>query len=391
MPLKLIAVIATLAFSWPSHLRAGDVVKITIPRHSELTPVQRLNRAGVDAIQRKQLDKAATLFYKAYLFDPADPFTLNNLGYISEVQGELDRAQHFYALAAKQGSDANIDRSNARQLRGKPMQYAFQSLQEDPMRLNRMNVDALTLLSEDRGFEAAALLRVALSLDPQNPFTRNNMGVADETIGDYENALKEYDAAADLHSSELVVVTLNRSWRGKPVSEMAASSARRLEERMRKMDPTEEHAILLTMRGVSAANQNDWMAAKQYFLNAYSIDPTSAFTLNNRGYVAEKDGDLETAQFFYEKARLSRDSNDRVGVATDRSAKGKKLFAVATDSNLQVDRKLEKYSEDRRQQTGPIELTPRDNSPTGESTVLPTKSSSAEIPSAAASSDLQHN
>jgi hypothetical protein len=29
----------------------------------------------------------------------------------------------------------------------------------------------------------------------------------------------------------------------------------------------------------------------------------SAFSLNNRGYVAEMDGDLETAQFFYGKAR----------------------------------------------------------------------------------------
>ena len=55
---------------------------------------------------------------------------------------------------------------------------------------------------------------------------------------------------------------------------------------------------MLTLRGVSATNQNDWSTAKQDFLQAYSLDSDSAFSLNNLGYVAEKDGDLETAQFY---------------------------------------------------------------------------------------------
>jgi len=80
--------------------RAGDL-RITLPRRSKLTPVQRLNREGVEAVQKRHYDKAEALFYKAYLFDPSDPFTLNNLGYISELQGQLDRAQNFYKLAAE--------------------------------------------------------------------------------------------------------------------------------------------------------------------------------------------------------------------------------------------------------------------------------------------------
>ena len=76
--------------------RAGDL-KLTLPKRSELTFVQRLNRDGVDALRKQQYEKAETLFYKAYLFDPGDPFTLNNLGYISELQGQLDRAQKFYS------------------------------------------------------------------------------------------------------------------------------------------------------------------------------------------------------------------------------------------------------------------------------------------------------
>ena len=39
------------------------------------------------------------------------------------------------------------------------------------------------------------------------------------------------------------------------------------------------------------------------------------------------------------------------------------LSTVATDSNQKVDGELEKYSQARHQLTGPIELTPRDNTP----------------------------
>jgi len=358
MSLKFITALAIIASMGP-RAWAGDVLKITIPRRSELTPVQRLNREGVEEVKKHQYEKAAAVFYKAYLYDPADPFTLNNLGYISELQGELDRAHKFYALASEQGSNANIDRSNAKQLEGKPMQSAFQSLQDVPMRVNRMNVNALNLISKDGGSQAVSLLQEALRLEPQNPFTLNNLGVAYEAVGDYDNAMKYYVAAAELHSTEPIVVTLDRSWRGKQVSTMSRVSARRLDERMKKMGGAEVSSALFTMRGVSAANENDWLTAKKDFLNAYSLDPGSAFSLNNRGYVAEMDGDLETAQFFYDKARKADNADARVGLATQRVAQGKKLFVVATDSNQQVDGELVKYSEQRHLETGPIELTPR--------------------------------
>ena len=76
---------------------------------------------------------------------------------------------------------------------------------------------------------------------------------------------------------------------------------------------------------VSATNRNDWQAARQDFLKAYSLDPNSAFSLNNLGYVSERDGDLETAQFFYTKAQNAGDANARVGLASDSAAEGEKL------------------------------------------------------------------
>ena len=119
---------------------------------------------------------------------------------------------------------------------------------------------------------------------------------------------------------------------------------------------------MCTIHGVFEVNQNDWASARRDFLRAYSLDPTSAFTLNNLGYVAEKDGDLESAQYFYEKAQHANNAGTRVGFATQLSAEGRNLDAVATDSNEKVDDALEVYSQQRRGQTGPVELTPRGDS-----------------------------
>jgi tetratricopeptide (TPR) repeat protein len=363
-PVIILGVIACFGMQTAS---AGGAT-LTIPRRSELTPVQRLNRDGVKAVKDHQYEKAEALFYKAYLYDPADPFTLNNLGYVAELQGQLDRAHKFYELASEQGCDADIDLSNVKQLEGKPMMSALANLKGQPMRLNRMNVDAMMLLSQSRAFEAVAVLEQARRLDPRDPFTLNNLGVADEAIGDYEGALKNYAAVVAAHSSEPVVVTLDRSWRGKTVSEMAAASAMRLKRRMQNANTSVVEAAMFNLHGVYEANQNDWAAAKQDFLRAYSLDAGSAFSLNNRAFVAERDGDPESAQFFYEKARRALDSGERIGMATQRSAEGKPLSSVAADSNRNVDNELDEYGRQRRRENGPVELTPRDGAPTGDST-----------------------
>ena len=98
----LVAVcVCTLWIAQAAH--AGDL-KIYLPRRSKLTPVQALNRDGVEAARKNNLEKAKSLFYRAYLLDPDDPFTLNNMGYVSELEGKAKEAQHFYALAGTHGN-----------------------------------------------------------------------------------------------------------------------------------------------------------------------------------------------------------------------------------------------------------------------------------------------
>lgn len=357
---KVIVCIALAAGPFLAWAGEGKVLKI--PMRSELTPVQRLNREGVKAIEKHDYRGAETLFYKAYLYDPADPFTLNNLGYVSELEGDLERATRFYQLATEQGSNASIDMSNAKHLEGKPMRDALINLQDPQMRVNRTNIQAMRLLAQNHGFQAVALLKQVLPLDQRNAFTLNNLGVASEATGDFDGALRYYRAAASLNSSEPAAVTTDQAWRGKSVSEMAAASAKRLEKRIRNGGPVEAQAEMYTIHGVFEVNQNDWASARRDFLRAYSLNPNNAFTLNNLGYVSERDGDLESAQFYYEKAQRADNAGTRVGFATQLSAEGRSLNAVANDSNDKVDGALEVYSQQRRRQTGPVELTPRGDS-----------------------------
>ena len=255
------------------------------------------------------------------------------------------------------------------------------------MRVNRLNLEAVNLLSEGRNFEATGLLQQALSLDPQDPFTLNNLGAADEATGDLGGAMKYYTAAAQARSSDVVAVTQNRSWQGKSVSEMAAANAMRLEGRSQENGSGETQVSLLSRQGVFAANENDWVTAKRDFMQAYALDPSDAFSLNNRGYVAERDGDLESAQFFYQKAGRAYDAGFPVGLATSPSVKGQALSRVATQSRQEVDGALDIYSRERRGQPGSIELTPRGTGEAGESAAPPQQPSSPDAPPPTAPED----
>lgn len=344
--------------------QAGELkdLKITIPRRGKLTPVQRLNREGVEALKKHKFSKAEQLFYKAYLYDPGDAFTLNNLGYISELQGQVDRAQHFYDLAAQQSSDAVVDLASAPEIKGRPMKDAV-ALANAPLQINHANVEAVRLLSQGRAPEADLILQRALKSDPHNIYTLNNMGVAKEMEGENQQALNYYDQASAASANATAVVTTNSSWRGRPVAQMAQQNAKALRQYLGRVQNVREQVAELNLQGVSAVNRNDMRAADTDFRKAYALDPNDAFTLNNIGYVAELEGDQETAQFFYQHARQAMDASAVVGVASRRTAEGKKLFAVADDNTSRVDTRVTQQRQTlQRQENGPVALHRRDNS-----------------------------
>jgi Tfp pilus assembly protein PilF len=115
-------------------------LRIPLPKKSKYTPVQQLNRDGVAALKKHDISKAKRLFYKAYLIDPNDPFTLNNLGYVSELEGSRERAERYYDQAKANTSEAIIDRSTSQDAQGKTVANVAGHTAEGPMKVNQLIV-----------------------------------------------------------------------------------------------------------------------------------------------------------------------------------------------------------------------------------------------------------
>jgi len=343
---------ASLAF-------AGDL-RVPLPGRGISTPTQKLNRDGVAELKRGHQEKAKRLFYRAYLLDPEDPFTLNNLGYVAELEGDADRALRYYALAAKSHTDAVIDVSSEAALKGKPLDEAFRQVKDSDQEISRLNERAIVLLQQGQVFEARNLLRSALPRYPHDPFLLNNLGYAMEAVGDLEGALRSYSTAASMHSNQRIVVTPRLKWRGRPISAVAAENAAAVSQQIARGEGVEAASARLNLRGVAALNDNNPSVAQGFFLQAYQRDAQNAFTLNNLGYLAELAGDRESAEMYYEAARSGRDANARVSYATRRDAEGRKLDNLADGNQSDVESTLKAIQEMKRREHQPIELKRRD-------------------------------
>ena len=345
-----------------AHLLSAGDLKINFPKHSEPTPVQKLNQEGVKEIQHHNLRTAERLFYRAYLIDPDDPFTLNNLGYISELQGKTDSAERYYQLAAKENnSETVIDVASARELKGRELREVTSAYGSLDLRINRGNVLAMSLLEQGRNQEAEDVLRDTLKLDPSNPFTLNNLGYAIEGQGDLEGALRYYNDASMTHSKEPVVVALDFRWRGKPISDIAFRNAVAVKKRLASERTNQELAARLNLQGVSAINHNEPKNAYNYFREAYRLDPKNAFSLNNMGYLAEAEGDQETARDFYAHARQGKQAGTPVSVASHHEIVGDLVSDVAGSNVQGADASLKAQAEVRRRQHAPVVLKRRSN------------------------------
>jgi Flp pilus assembly protein TadD len=158
-----------------------------------------------------------------------------------------------------------------------------------------------------------------------------------------------------------VVIAINKSWRGKPISEIAADNAEKTRKELAKSEDKQAQVVRLNLRGVSAMNRNDRKAAREYFQQAYKLDPNNAFALNNMGYLAEMDGDRETAQDYYEQARKAEHAGAKVAVSTRPEVEGRELARVAEQSDSLVDAKMQADAEARRRSGKTPVLRTRDN------------------------------
>jgi len=356
--LSIVFAVALLVAAEP-RMMAGDL-RMSLPKRGRLTPVQSLNRDGVSEIKHGHVEKAKRLFVRAYLLDPDDPFTLNNLGYVSELEGDAQRALKYYDLAAHTNTEAVIDLASNPGLKGQPVSDAFPTKEAAAFKSNRANVQAIVLLEKGRIFEAESILKAALQADPKNPFLLDSMGYAMEAEGDLQSALSYYSSAASMHSDERVLLTPRTKWRGRSISDVASESAQAVNETISKGEDTNSQIARLNLRGVSALNHNDPQSAQKFFHEAYKLDPNNAFTLNNIGYVAELNGDRESAQMYYEAASNAVQAGDRVTYATRREAEGRRVGSLAMGNQEDVESALNSIRDAKRRTRKPIELKRRD-------------------------------
>ena len=342
----------------------ADDLRVPLTKRTLTTPVQNLNREGVRQLKKGNEKKAKEFFYKAYLLDPHDPFTLNNLGYVSELDGDVNRALRFYALAAKSQTEAVIDEASRPGLKGQPITEAYNLVHDSDLQANKVNEQAIAILEKGRLFEARALLKAALPQHRNDPFVLNNLGFISESEGDLESAQRYYSAAASLHSARIVVVTPREKWRGKPISEVAAQNAREVSEIIANGEDRQAEVARLNLRGVVALNDNHPDTARGFFLQAYKLDPQNAFTLNNIGYISEVSGDRESAEMYYQSARNGLDSNGRVTYSTRMDVEGRKLDALAQDNQADVTSVLRGMQNAKRRAQKPIGLKTRGSADT---------------------------
>jgi Flp pilus assembly protein TadD len=359
---KVFILLAAAGLAVPSALPKD--FRINFPKRTEATPVQKFNRQGVKEIQRQHLEKAEKLFYRAYLIDPDDPFTLNNLGYISELQGKVERAQRYYELAAKENnSETVIAEASARKLEGRKLSEVTSSYGNLELRVNRDNIQAMSLLQQGRNQEAEDILRETLKLDARNPFTLNNLGFAMEGQGNLEAALQYYNDASLTHSTEPIVVAIDPHWRGRPISDVAFRNEQAVRARLASEQSAQDHAARLNVEGVAAINHNQPGKALDFFRQAYQLDPQSAFSLNNMGYVAEAQGDQETANEFYGLARRGQDAGIPVKSASHHEMVGVAVGSVADTNAQATEANLRASAELKRRSRAPLVLRRRDNTP----------------------------
>jgi Flp pilus assembly protein TadD len=358
----IVAVLIAFVLVCSASLTAKDI-RISIPKRTKPTKVQKYNQDGVKALKKQKISSAKKEFYKAYLLDPNDPFTLNNLGYISELEGDLEKAQRYYDLASANLSEAIVEKSTSESAEGQPVSKVAGRSDTGPLQVNRLNVEAINLLQKDRAIEAEGVLLKALDLDPNNAFTLNNLGFAREKQGELESALSYYVRAANTNSEDSVIIAPNKDWRGRSISTIAANNVTTVRELLQNEQSVEARVARLNLRGVSALNKNNRVAARGYFQQAIKLDPNNAFSLNNMGYVAELDNDRESANYFYAKAKNAEGNDASIGMATRRAAEGRPLGAVADRNETIVSEQMERDLLAKRRNRAPVQLKNRDEAP----------------------------
>jgi Flp pilus assembly protein TadD len=233
-------------------------------------PALKSNKANVLAISllgRGRVAEAEGVLQKALADDPANPFTLNNLGYVLEVEGDLQAALRSYSSAAAAHSEQTVVVAPNAKWRGK----AISSVASENARLvsqliaqgedldakvARLNMRGVAALNHNDPEGARQFFEQAHRLDPHNAFSLNNMGYVSEMEGDRETAETYYqEARAAMGANDVITYASRRDAEGRRMASVAENNETDVDSRIeaaRELKRRQGRPIELKRRGNAA-------------------------------------------------------------------------------------------------------------------------------------------
>jgi Tfp pilus assembly protein PilF len=80
---------------------------------------QRLLGQAVDSLKQGDTARYKEIVQKAYADDPNDPFVINNMGLVAEMDGNTHQAKEYYWLAWQRADSLTVLTTNDGQYQGK--------------------------------------------------------------------------------------------------------------------------------------------------------------------------------------------------------------------------------------------------------------------------------
>lgn len=80
---------------------------------------QQLLVRAIDNLNQGNTEQYKDLVRKAHAKDPNDPFVLNNMGVVAEMEGNLPEAKTYYAQAVEKAGTLKVAKTNKGESQGK--------------------------------------------------------------------------------------------------------------------------------------------------------------------------------------------------------------------------------------------------------------------------------
>ncbi len=74
---------------------------------------------AIDNLNQGNTEQYKDLVRKAHAKDPNDPFVLNNMGVVAEMEGNLPEAKTYYAQAVEKAGTLKVAKTNKGESQGK--------------------------------------------------------------------------------------------------------------------------------------------------------------------------------------------------------------------------------------------------------------------------------